>query len=890
MSYRCTAVLVPLTVLIALSGCNDPPGEAGIRIDPESPTTTDPLVLNIFEPSVDAQGHAITYEITWTRNSQPAPEFDGAETIPAEATARGEIWSVEVVPVDEKEEPGLAVSTQVTVLNTAPALVSAVFEPTSPSTVDDLRVVVQTEDADEDAVDISYAWSVDGTAIAESSDTLSASAFEKGQVVSLSLTLEDQADSTVVDGPSVTIANTPPEMTGATIDPSEARVADTLSIRAEGWADVDGDSPGYDYAWSVNGTEVGTAAELAGAFAKGDTVSCEVTPNDGEATGISVTTPDITVLNTPPVIGSVRLDDLAPVTDADLVATADAVVDADGDPVRLTFVWSIDGREVRRETLSDTTDTLPAAATSKGQRVEVVVTPNDGDEDGLAVSSAVAEIQNTPPVMTTVTLSPTSAYTDSTLEAAVAATDADGDALTYSFTWTNDGATVGGSGSTLDSSTFKKGDAISVSVVANDGDDDSVALAAGPLTILNSPPSAPSDVEITPEDPTSDDDLICEIGTASTDKDGDRISYTYVWYRDGVKFKDLVTTSPSVTLRSTDTAEYDEWECGVTASDGTATATEVVSDPVEIIDWTGPRSFTTCGAAARMTGPTSTECTSAYSGTTLAGEVSVASGIQSWTVPKTGTYRIEAYGAKGGGAKGGSGARIRGDFKLTEGTTLYVIVGQEGGVTTQASYYVGGGGGGSYVYTNASATTPLLVAGGGGGQAESCSRNPAAGGNGSATTTPLDSASGSVTNPGTGNGAGGSGGNGGKRGNNISRLSTGAGGGGWLSDGETGLRLRSPGGIGGEAPRNGAEGGKFGHASFKNADGGFGGGGGASDNTGAGGGGGGYNGGGGGNNYAGLCPPQWGAGGGAGSYNGGTNQSNSSGANAGNGKVTIDLQ
>lgn len=82
-------------------------------------------------------------------------------------------------------------------------------------------------------------------------------------------------------------------------------------------------------------------------------------------------------------------------------------------------------------------------------------------------------------------------------------------------------------------------------------------------------------------------------------------------------------------------------------------------------------------------------------------------GIQLWTVPKTGTYRIETWGAKGGGGgySGGFGARMRGDFSLTKGDVIKILVGQTGG----GSY--GGGGGMTAVATNSN--SPLIVSGGG---------------------------------------------------------------------------------------------------------------------------------------------------------------------------------
>ena len=55
------------------------------------------------------------------------------------------------------------------------------------------------------------------------------------------------------------------------------------------------------------------------------------------------------------------------------------------------------------------------------------------------------------------------------------------------------------------------------------------------------------------------------------------------------------------------------------------------------------------------------------------GQVTLFSGIQLWTVPRNGDYRIEAIGTSGGYGEnsiiktGGRGARVIGNFNLTKG-------------------------------------------------------------------------------------------------------------------------------------------------------------------------------------------------------------------------------
>lgn len=136
--------------------------------------------------------------------------------------------------------------------------------------------------------------------------------------------------------------------------------------------------------------------------------------------------------------------------------------------------------------------------------------------------------------------------------------------------------------------------------------------------------------------------------------------------------------------------------------------------------------FTSCGAEGRR-GPTDAACRKTY-GQTAAGQLldSVVGGVQTFRIPQTGTYRISAYGARGGNAKsdqwrhqGGYGALAWGTFKLKKGDHLHVVVGQSGDYrpSTQngdSNVDGGGGGGGTFVWVNDD-PEPLVVAGGGGG-------------------------------------------------------------------------------------------------------------------------------------------------------------------------------
>jgi hypothetical protein len=277
--------------------------------------------------------------------------------------------------------------------------------------------------------------------------------------------------------------------------------------------------------------------------------------------------------------------------------------------------------------------------------------------------------------------------------------------------------------------------------------------------------------------------------------------------------------------------------------------------------WAGPRTFTNCSATG-ATGPTQAQCDTAYAGTTLDGEVTVTGGIQAWVAPTSATYRIEAFGAQGmsadPGYDGGLGARMRGDFDITAGTTVYIIVGQEGTMGTGTSS--GGGGGGSFVVD--ATDTPWIVAGGGGGTRTSVSQDGCDG----RTTEYGGTASGSgMTHSCTAKTADLT------MGGIVSAVSWGSGGGGLVGNGAADSSY----GDGGDSWLNGGTGGIG--TSCGNSHGGFGGGG-SGNGCNGGGGGGGYSGGDGGR-----------VAGGGGSYNSGTNQDNAAGVNTGQGYVIIDV-
>lgn len=377
--------------------------------------------------------------------------------------------------------------------------------------------------------------------------------------------------------------------------------------------------------------------------------------------------------------------------------------------------------------------------------------------------------------------------------------------------------------------------------------------------------------------------LTCSTGTWT----GSPTSYAYQWQRGTTNISGA--TSSSFALTATDVGNT--IRCVVTATNaGGSVSANSASTATVTAAPTGLYAFTTAtftqGGAYGQFGPTLTQArngvtaasgTSWVSNTAYLNTTGTQGGIIQWTVPITGSYRFDVYGAQGGQdgtamVAGYPGARVQGDYYLTQGQIVNLVVGQQGraynsgtdgnGTGWGGTTWGGGGGGGSFVWLNGSTSAPLFVAGGGGGGGTS------GGANGGQTT----------TSGGAGGNSGAAGGTGGYSG--ASSVCGGGNGQGWFGGTTSGCGGSTVWAAVYTDPTGaaGASGGQAIGAGGSYAAGGFGGGQGAYGGSG---GGGGYSGGGSGGWYP------AGGGGGGGSYNAGSNQAMTAATRNGNGQIII---
>jgi len=156
------------------------------------------------------------------------------------------------------------------------------------------------------------------------------------------------------------------------------------------------------------------------------------------------------------------------------------------------------------------------------------------DRDGFVGEAVIAFEVNSPPGQPVIHVEPSEPGADEDISVVIDsdAPDADGDTLTYRYTWFVDGEVATGYvDATLPASATTKGEVWLAEVQAADGRAVG-GLVSDSATVVNTGPGLDT-ATITPDPASAADDLTCESGTAS-DIDGDEITYTYSWQVAGV--------------------------------------------------------------------------------------------------------------------------------------------------------------------------------------------------------------------------------------------------------------------------------------------------------------------------------------------------------------------
>lgn len=216
-------------------------------------------------------------------------------------------------------------------------------------------------------------------------------------------------------------------------------------------------------------------------------------------------------------------------TDQDLnLEVVSAAEDPDEDELFTSVKWFVNGVDAQ---LSGRV--VPSSRTAKGEVWSVEVSVSDGALSAPDVARAEITIQNTPPVMRSLRLTPERVDTFGTLTATAVADDLDADPVDVTLTWYVDDVALEVTENTLNGDHFGSGSEVRVEAVAFDGEAESEVLVSRTVVVGNLPPSVAS-ASISPELPDAGTDLTC-VPAGWQDLDGDAEGYTYVWYVNGAE-------------------------------------------------------------------------------------------------------------------------------------------------------------------------------------------------------------------------------------------------------------------------------------------------------------------------------------------------------------------
>ena len=393
--------------------------------------------------------------------------------------------------------------------NTPPSASNLQLSPSNPVTTDTLSLTYSYQDPEGDAESgTTIHWYKDG--VLESSrnnqTTVPSSLTTKGESWNVTVIPSDgMDDGNAIDSYAVGIDNSIPTVLSASITPSDATESDDLTLV---WSSADADNDilsASGIEWYVDGSKVAAfdndVTIPSVAIRDGDVWYAKIRVNDGEVDSAWLTTQTITIGsdNTPPTMTDVSLSGPYTTID-DLVASATAN-DADGDI--LTYEWEWTGTPF-------TSDTLPASQTNKGESWSVRCRVTDGSVYSAWMESNSVIIQNTAPVLLSLSIEQETIFFESEATYVYEASDVDGDSVFANEIWSVDG------------------DVLTLTLSVSDTEMSQSSSLSDSVIIVNSPPTVSYDGATTQDALTN---LNPEVTTS--DANSDLVTVSWQWARNG---------------------------------------------------------------------------------------------------------------------------------------------------------------------------------------------------------------------------------------------------------------------------------------------------------------------------------------------------------------------
>ncbi|HVN67331.1 MAG TPA: Ig-like domain-containing protein, partial [Candidatus Sulfotelmatobacter sp.] len=459
-------------------------------------------------------------------NSQVSGQTSNKLTLVSGTYKRGDAIKVEITPIDNNLLSGAPLTSDaVTIANTAPVAGNQ-----SAATIEGLSVPISLSGSDVDMDTLTYA-----VVSSPAHGTLSGSGINRTYTPAAGWNGTDTFTYKANDGTAdsniatvtITVAylNYAPVL--APIGPKTVNAGSTLTFTLSATDANIADTLAY--------TAEGTPLTAFGAIFNSNTRTFTWTPNNSQAGTHSVTF-RVTDNGTPALSAAEAITiTVNRINHAPVARPSNEVTDED---TPKTITLKADDSD--NDALTYSLVTNPAHGSLSGALPNLIYTPaqdyngsdsftfkvNDGTVDSApATVSIVIDPVNDAPVMTGAAIAPLSPKAGDTLTATGTATDVDSPpaSLTYTYQWKKNGANINGAtAQTFVVNNIAKGDQISVSITANDGQASSSAKDSNSLTLANTAPVASN------SSVAADEDTLINIPLSATDADGDSLTYTIV--------------------------------------------------------------------------------------------------------------------------------------------------------------------------------------------------------------------------------------------------------------------------------------------------------------------------------------------------------------------------
>ena len=373
--------------------------------------------------------------------------------------------------------------------------------------------------------------------------------------------------------------NTPPTVSSVSYVPSSPTKETGLGVSYT-YYDEDGDfEQGTSIHWFRDGLRVTQIDDLTDVpnswISKDQSWRVEVTPNDGNEFGDTVSLDPISIGNTAPIARDLSIGPESPMDDDDLILNWE-YYDLDGDPQddqQTTIYWFLDGSRVPE---LDGEEEVSSFMIRSGDEWEVSITPHDSSDFGLTVYSGIVVIgsSNTGPSVSAFISTTGNTVTTDSLQLIYTPYDPDGDIIqSTEIRWFRDSAMVAAFNdeTVVDPSFTSKGETWESHVRVFDGLVWSEWFVTDSVTIVNTPPVV-TNISLLPQGKlTTDSDLYVEWEQFDIDGDLEQASQIR-WWVDGEWITDY---DGLYSIPSSEVDRDEHWSVQVIPGDGEGLGTSM---------------------------------------------------------------------------------------------------------------------------------------------------------------------------------------------------------------------------------------------------------------------------------------------------------------------------